>query len=192
MHLTIGTADLVDKILWDEETSQIATGGFTLADVLPSTSTYMLKGAPLYVNYTTKVAQLVKTAICVAGSTTTVTRVAKNHQFKVGDVVSKTVGAIGVAITAIDTTTSDSYDTLTHLTNGGAWSADDVLFQAAAVGASSAYKYTANALLSNNKANTGSITLTGVIGALEIEESNLPYSVTTAMKTALGARFQFI
>ena len=192
MNLSIGTTDPVNKILWDEYKADKGAGGATLAAILPSTSTYLLKGAPLYINYTTRVAQLVKTAVVVTGSTTTVTKVAKNHNFKVGDVISKTVGAVAVAITAIDTTTSDEYDTLTHLTNGGAWSAADVLFQAASVSATSAYLYTANALLATNVKNLGSITVTGVIGALEIQEANLPYSLTTAIKTALGARFQFI
>ena len=193
MNLTIGTADPVNKVLWDEYKADRAAGGGTLADVLPSASTYLLKGAPLYINFTTRVVQLVKTALVVTGSTTTATRVAKNHQFKVGDVIASAVSGNGVAITAIDTTTSATYDILSHLTNGGAWAADTVIFQAAAVGTGdAAYLYTANALLSDNVKNTGSVTVTAVIGALEIQEANLPYSLTTAIKTALGARFQFI
>ena len=82
---------------------------------------------------------------------------------------------------------------LSHLTNGGAFSADDVVFEAAAVGTGdAAYKYDANGLLSDNIKNVGTPTLTAVIGALEIQEANLPYSITDAIKTALGSRFQFI
>jgi hypothetical protein len=192
MDLNIGTADVVNKVLWEEYDADRAAGGFTLADVLPDSATYVLKGAPLTVNYTTRVAVLVKTALVVAGSTTTVTRVEKNHLFKVGDVIADAVSGNGVAITAISYANA-AYDTLTHLTNGGAYSAADVLFQAAAVGTGdAAYLYTANALLSDNSKNVGSVTMTAIIGALEIREANLPYSLDTAIKTALGARFQFV
>lgn len=192
MNLTIGTADSVNKILWDESKSTRANGGFSLADVLPSTFGYVLKGAPISVNHTSRVANLVKTAVVITGSTTTATKVAKNHQFKVGNVIAAAVSGNGVAITAIDTSDAD-YDVLSHLTNGGAFSADAVIFEATAAGTGDAtYKYTANALLSDNIKNTGTPTLTAVIEALEIEEANLPYSLTTAIKTALGSRFQFI
>lgn len=192
MNLTIGTKDPVNAVLWDESKSTRANGGFSLADVLPSASTYVLKGAPISVNHTSRVANLVKTGLVVTGSTTTATRVEKNHEFKVGDVIANAVSGNGVAITAIDTSNAD-YDVLSHLTNGGAFTAADVIFEATAVGSSDAtYKYEANALLSDNIKNVGTPTLTAVIGALEIQEANLPYSVTDAIKTALGSRFQFI
>ena len=192
MNLTIETKDLVNKILWDESKATRANGGFSLAATLPSGSLYVLKGAPISVNHTSRVATIVKTGLVVTGSTTTVTRVEKNHFFIVGDVIANAVSGNGVAITAIDTSNAD-YDALTHLTNGGAFSAADVVFEATAVGTGDAtYKYAANGLLSDNVKNTGTPTLTLVIGALEIQEANLPYSVTDAIKTALGSRFQFI
>lgn len=192
MNLTFGAKDPVNKILWDEMKADRASGGFSLADVLPTSSTYLLKGAVLSVDYDGRSANVVKTAVVVAGSTTTSTRVAKNHTFKVGDVIAKAVSGNGVAITAIDTS-NDDYDALTHLTNGGAFSADDVIFEATAVGTGDAtYKYVANALLSDNTKIAGTPTVTGVIGALEVQEANLPYSVTAEIKTALGARFLFV
>ena len=101
MNLTIGTKDPVNTILWDESKSSRANGGYSLADVLPSDSTYVLKGTPVSVNHTSRVANIVKTGLVVTGSTTTATRVAKNHLFKVGDVIAKAVSGNGVAITAI-------------------------------------------------------------------------------------------
>ena len=66
---------------------------------------------------------------------------------------------------------------------GGAFSANDVIFEAAAVGTGdAAYKHDANALLSDNIKNVGTPTLTAVSGALEIEEANLPHSVTCRNK----------
>lgn len=192
MDLTIGSKDSVNKILWDESKATRAIGGFSLADVLPTGTLYVAKGTPISVNHTSRVANLVKTGLVVTGSTTTATRVAKNHLFKVGDVIAKAVSGNGVAITAIDTSNAD-YDVLAHLTNGGAFSAADVVFEATAVGTGDAtYKYAAGALLSDNIKNSGTPTLTAVIGALEVQEANLPYSLTDAIKTSLGARFQFI
>lgn len=194
MHLTIGTNDPVRKVLWGEDMAERASGGFTFADVMPSATlnAYILKGCPIYVDYDSRVAQPVKTATAQASSTTTATRVDKGHLFKVGDVIAKAVSGNGVAITAIDTS-NDDYDVLSHLTNGGAATAGDVIFQAAAVGTGdAAYKYTANSLLSDNVKNYGSITCSAVISALEIDESNLDYPLTSEIKTALGARFQFV
>lgn len=193
MHLNIGDKDPVNKILWDESKATRSSGGFALAaDILPSTSTHVLKGAPISVDHSTRIANIVKTAVVSAGSTTTKTRVAKGHLIKVGDVIAKAVDGNAVAITAIDTSNAD-YDELTHLTNGGAFSENDVIFEAAAVGTgNAAYKHDANALLSDNIKNVGTPTLTAVSGALEIQEANLPHSVTAEIKASLGSRFQFI
>ena len=190
MILNIGANDPKNKILWDEETA-VQGGSFTLADVLPSVAMYVLKGVALAVNHTSRVCNIVKTGLVVTGSTVTATRVAKNELFKVGDVISKVVGGAAVAITAIDYS-NDGYNVLSHLTNGGAFSADDVIFEAAAVGASSAYKYTANGLLNDNTKNAGSITMTRVAFALSIQELNLPYPVSAAIKTALTSRYEFV
>ena len=120
MHLNIGDKDPVNKILWDESKATRASGGFSLANVLPSTSTHVLKGAPISVDHSTRVANIVKTAVVSAGSSTTKTRVAKGHLIKVGDVIAKAVDGKAVAITAIDTSNAD-YDELTHTTNGGSF-----------------------------------------------------------------------
>jgi len=197
MNLNIGTKDPVNKILWDEYDAKRAQGGFSLAADTPSSSAsgWILKGLPMAVNYTTRVAEIVKTAVVIAGSTTTVTRVAKGSLFIVGDIVANVLSGNAVAITGIDTTNAD-YDALTHLTNGGAFVAGTVLFEAAAVSTGgAAYLFAANALLSDNTKISGTATVSAVISAQEIQELNLPASIPTAVKTALnsnGQYFQFV
>ena len=195
MNYTIVSSDAVKKPVFRQETIDMykMPGGFLLSLTELKTGTSQIdRGTPVSLNWTTRIATIVKTALVVAGSTTTVTRVAKNHQFKVGDVISKTVGAIGVAITAISTSNSD-YDTLTHLTNGGAWSDGDVLFQATAVGATSTELRSADALtiydaITLNRTNVNVDVLTG--GVIE-KEANLPYSLHSTNKTSLTSRFYY-
>jgi len=198
MDLNIGTKDPVNKILWDEIDAKRSQGGFTLASNTPASGVtgWIFKGLPLNVNYTTRVAEVVKTATVITGSTTTATRIAKGSLFSIGDVIANAIDGTGVAITAIDRTTSSDYDILTHLTNGGAFTADTVLFEAAAVGTGdAAYLFAANALLSDNTKITGSATLTAILSAQEIIEANLPAPVSSEIKTALNANgqyFQFV
>lgn len=197
MNLNIGTKDPVNKILWDEYDAKRAQGGFSLAADTPSSNAtgWLLKGLAMAVNYTTRVAEIVKTAVVITGSTTTVTRVAKGNLFIVGDVIANVLSGNGVAITGIDTTNAD-YDALTHLTNGGAFVAGTILFEAAAVGTGdAAYLHVANSLLSDNTKIAGTATVTAVISAQEIQELNLPAPIPADVKTALnlnGQYFQFV
>ena len=198
MDLNIGTKDPVNKILWDEIDAKRSQGGFTLASNTPASGVtgWIFKGLPLNVNYTTRVAEVVKTATVITGSTTTATRIAKGSLFTVGDAIANAVEGVAVEITAINTASAE-YDILTHTTNGGAFVADTVLFEAAAVAedGNAAYLFAANALLSDNTKITGSATVTAVISAQEIIEANLPAPVTDAVKTALNANgqyFQFV
>ena len=198
MDLNIGTKDPVNKILWDEINAKRAQGGFTLASNTPASGVtgWILKGLPLNVNYTTRVAEVVKTALIIAGGSITKTRIAKGSLFIVGDAIANAVEGVAVEITAIDTT-NDDYDILTHLTNGGAFDAGTVLFEAAAVAGdgNAAYLFAANALLSDNTKITGSATVTAILSAQEIIEANLPAPVSSEIKTALNANgqyFQFV
>lgn len=191
MDLVIGTKDPVNKILWDESKAVRAAGGFTLIASVLSGLTVLLKGAPLSVDFTARTAKVVKTATVITGGDATHTRVSKGSAFKVGSVISEAVGAIAVAITVIDTTNA-AYDVFTHLSTSSAFTAGNVIFEADTVGATSAYLYTVNALLSDNTKIAGSSTVTAVIGALEIKEANLPYPISAAMKTALTSRFLFV
>lgn len=192
MILTIGAKDPVNKILWDEAKADREAGGFTLTSA-GLTGEYLLKGVPLEVNYTTRVANVVKTSTVITGSTATATRITKGSAFKVGQFISNVVGAISVAITAIDTTNA-AYDELAHASVTTPFVTGSAIFEATNAGAASVYLRTANALLSDNvKLITGaSVTVTAVIRALSIQEANLPYPISAAMKTALTTRFHFV
>lgn len=103
MYLNTGSADPKNKILWDEYKADRAAGGFTLADTLPTGALYLLKGSPINVNYTTRVATLVKSASIVGGTTAAPTvkssSLVGGHNFKVGDVISD--GTVALAIASI-------------------------------------------------------------------------------------------
>jgi hypothetical protein len=172
MILTTGIKDPVNKILWDETKAKRANGGFTLPSGLPGL--YLLKGAPLSVNYTTRTANAVKTATVLAGSTATVTRLPKGSSFVVGSVISNVVGAIAVAVTAIDETNA-AYDALTHATVTTPFVTGSVIFEATAAGATSTYLNAVNALLSDNVKLVGSPTVTAVIAANSGIKSSLSY-----------------
>ena len=140
--------------IWDEQLTHsdgLGGGYLDTTELDASVGTgYVDKGCPLYLDYSTKKAHVVKGGTVVTGSTTTKTRITKPHLFKVGDIVAVT-GKIAVAITAIDTTTSTEYDILTHLTNTTAYTAGAVLVEAKTAGASAVEKYTANCVLLNTR-----------------------------------------
>lgn len=107
-------------------------------------------GTPVNYNLDTRKATLVKVAELHANATDTDTtyQVKKNHQFKVGDIIGRTVGGNAYAITAIDTSNAD-YDIFTvGTTLGEALTAGDVLLQSSAEGVSAcAEKNIANGML---------------------------------------------
>ena len=89
-----------------------------------------------------------------ADKSATTIKIAKNSGIAVGDVLAK--GKVGVACTAVDTTSSTTFDTVT-VTLGVALSKGDVLYQAAAASTSAAApKYTPAFLLGQFvEANSG-------------------------------------
>jgi hypothetical protein len=84
-------------------------GGVALGKSRVKTGTVEIPaGAPVYVNKSTRVAELVKTATVLTGGTSTAVRVPITHQFKAGEYVTD-----GVAVQTISTITAGTtYDTL--------------------------------------------------------------------------------
>lgn len=309
MLLNIGTTDPVNKILWDESKSRRDNGGWTLADTLNSAIIWLLKGAPINVDYDSRVANLVKSSAITGGDVTN-PEIALLHSFKIGDFISD--GVVSLEISAIVETTTEATLSFTsgtlstavvgtvlyesaaaQLAAGGAGSvatvqdtAGDYLIATAAVGADGAkwnnvslvieqaaddvlaiayaagvltisladttpgnnnlaaiqtlidamgtveglditeliftgidwddkqtgatlttaedlfdggvnqiapaYKFAPNGLLSDNTKIVGEPTITLVIQALDVEEDNLPYPMTAAFKTSLGALIKFV
>lgn len=93
---------------------------------------------------------VVKTALVVenVGSSGTSIKVAKGHHFKVGDFVMSALNGKAYAISAIDTTTNATYDTITIGTTIGAIAKDVVIMEAVEEQSSSgaAFKYAPKAL----------------------------------------------
>lgn len=90
-------------------------GGVSLDKTrIPATLLYVLAGSPVNVNKTTRVAELIKTAVCVASSASgDAVRVAKGHLFAAGDII--TDGYVVCAISSI-TTSNANYDVIVPAT----------------------------------------------------------------------------
>jgi len=183
------------KILED-----VPGGGTLKISELKAATTWLNGGAVVQYLESTRVVNLVKTALLYADATDAATeyQVHKNHEFKVGEYLACTVGAKAYAITIIDTTTSTLYDILkVGTTLGEALTATDVvvLFISSATGPTAAvYTYAANGILRHgvkiDQLNTAA-TAVSVVTRGTVYERRLPFSVSLAMKTALGARILF-
>ena len=197
MNYEIQDPDSKKLELWKEETIFVVTGGFNVdKTILPSTMTYLPKGSLLNINHTTRVAKLVKTAKVynAAISSATDIDIDKAHALKVGDVVARDADGTAYAISAIDTTSSADYDTITiGTTLGYALSEGDVLFVAAAEGASGAAELVqANAVNYVDVDLAGTPAATVIVRAYEVKEAKLPYATHALNKTSLTSRFYFI
>ena len=87
------------------------------------------------------------------GASDTQIKVAKFHNFAVGNFIMSDVGGKAYAITAIDTTSSKTYDTITIGTAIGAVAKDGFIIEAAAQSAdtSSALKYVPQTIVGTGK-----------------------------------------
>ena len=178
------------KPVFNLENTKVSTGGF-LADktnLLGVTTVY--RGAPIEANYATGIAKVLKTATVITGGTTSAPRIAKGHLFIAGEFLAKTVGAVSVTISSIDTSNTD-YDVFTLSGAVTGLVADDTLFQATNAGSNAVFYATPNMFLYNDLV-VESGDLTGVIFSLEIKESHLPYPINAEIKTSVGYLFTFI
>ena len=91
-------------------------------------------------------------AIAEATATDTTIKVAKGHPYNVGDVVMLAIGGTAKTITAIDKSSSKTYDVITlDATLGTAIEIGDQLIEAAEAGDSGAFKYTPLSLSGTGK-----------------------------------------
>lgn len=189
MELIIGDKDPVNKTLWIEDLAIRDTSGGTFnTSELPASATWLLKGAPCYMNDTTGAVNAVKSMKVVAGGTTTIPFVEKNHLFVVGDFVFRTVGGLAVTINSIDTTTSATHDIVTLSAALTGTVADDILMQSVAAGASAgALKYVPNGLIYANVKIDASPSVAVVINILsKIQRANLPFYLNEVQITELN------
>lgn len=116
---------------------------------------YLREGAVLSAADEKGICHVVKFAQVVAevGASDKTIKVKKFHNFAVGNFIMAGVGGKAYAITAIDTTSSKSYDTITIGTAIGAISKNGFIIEAAAQSAdtSSALKYTPQTIVGTGK-----------------------------------------
>ena len=179
--------EVFQKILED-----VPGGGTLQIDELKAATTWLNKGAPVQYTESTRVVNLVKTAVLQddAADDATTYKVEKNHEFKVDDILSAVIGGTAYTIDAIDTA-DPLYDVLTvETTLAVGYSKGDILFEAAtAVASGSVYKYAAaNGILKDgvkiDQDNTAA-TAVSMVTRGTVYENRIPFSVSAAMKTAL-------
>lgn len=117
--------------IWRGE-CKILPGGFKPKQEF-AVGTVLHRGTPLYIDFETMTAAVVKTAKVVKGGTTIAPRLAKGHYFNIGDVVTKNGnGASTPSIMKIDTTNSE-YDTVTLSASYTGLVENDILVESKAV-----------------------------------------------------------
>lgn len=127
------------------------TGGFTLDTTNLPTGSYIRAGAMMTFDASTRMATVIPSAVLAesAANNATVYHVAKGSIFTVGKNMAATVGGAAYPISAIDTTGSSSYDSVTLSTTlGVALTAGAALFLSNAAGPTAgAYTGTVKGLL---------------------------------------------
>lgn len=130
---------------WRKEVKMLP-GGFSLKDPFPVGSV-IRKSSPLCVDFSNMSAAVVKVGKVLTGGTTTAPRVAKGHNFVVGDLVMK-IGVTGKAVnvSSIDRTNSE-YDVITFSAALTGVASGDFVQEAVADSDNFKVKYTANMVL---------------------------------------------
>jgi hypothetical protein len=167
----------------------IPGGGVVEKDDFPTADTEMKEGALLAkandgIYHLTKTVEVHTNA--ASGATTV--EVEKKHALKVGNILTNTgKTATSRAITAIDTTSSIVYDTLTLAAALGVAIVDgDILIEASATGVTGAsFKYSPEAIATNPVDLDADNTGCGLMVRGRVRESLLPYPVDSTIKALL-------
>lgn len=179
MKRTVGTNSIPVWQGTDDDIS-LAQGGFALAATGLAADTIIPAGTPVIYNETTRSAAIMGTGVVYedAGGSATVYKVKKGHTLKVGDYFAKgAAGGKAYAITAIDSTTSSDYDSVTVGTTIGAVTAGDLVYVSTATGATaSAYPAINGLLYDDTLANTGESISVVIVGT--VYARRVPYNAT--------------
>lgn len=181
------TAPAPDPHIWDElNTHSDGLGGGILAVTeLDATKNngYLLKGAPLYLDYATKMAHVVKAATVITGGTTTAPRVNKNHLFVVGDTAY--VSGDAVTVNSIDATNA-AYDVITFSAPNVGAAAGAVILSSVAAGTTPVIEYTANCLLGDTVKMIAGTTVTCIIDIDQwVPVARIPHTISALTISAL-------
>jgi hypothetical protein len=159
---------------------------FDLSNV-PADTEYIAAGTPVYINKTTRVAFLVKTATIADATDADAVYIDTPHLFSVGDHVYD--GATAQTITAI-TASGDDMDILT-LDGDLSTTAEGTVLTVATAAATATALHTPNALVKDDIYVGDGVALVDnaegsyVIGG-SVRESALTYPLSTTQKTALA------
>lgn len=177
-----------EPVIWDELKAHSEGLGGGMLDVTELDATkndgYLIKGCPAYLDFSTKVAHVIKAATVVTGGTTSAPRVSKNHLYKVGDFVY--VSGDAVTINAIDTS-NPAYDVLTLSAACTGATAGAILVQALAAGATPAAKYAANVILGNKVKIVAGVTVDCIYKVDQwVEKARILHPISAATISALN------
>lgn len=167
-----------------DEVSGGASLNVTRLDSLTAGKEYIAAGAPVYYVPSTRVAELCKTATIIDGGSTSAPRIQKNHHFKVNDIIGD--GTTAQKITAIDSTTSEDYDTLTlNSTIAAAATAGTKMFEGTVTGSSAVLKYTPNGVVKDDVRIAEGNAAVSIVRIGTVREDALTYPLPDLFKTAL-------
>lgn len=176
------------KVIFDSILDEVV-GGVSLAvanlDYLTNNANvdkrFLPAGTPVYVNYTTRVATVCKSAIALASSSAKAIRVPKNHHFKVDDILND--GATGATITGI-TTSVAAYDTIA--VDADLIYAEGTKYcEGSVTGSSTTLKYSPNGLTKDEVYLANGNADVAVVIAGQVREAALTYPINTLYATAL-------
>lgn len=188
MHYAVTPKDAPFLELWQEKTVHVLSGGFNIQNFASFAVLGKLpKGIPLAVDFKNHTATPVKGVVLnsALGASDTTAQVKKNGLFAVGDFIG--TGTKAVQITAINTDNA-AYNVITLSEAIGAVANGGVLFSATEAGAGKVLAI--NALnYADVKYTPGVFACSAIIQAYEVNNSRLPYPLTTTQISQLGDRF---
>jgi hypothetical protein len=151
-------------------------------DYTDSKKKYLKAGAPVYVDLSTRIAKVCKSALGIDGGTSTNIRVGKYHHFLVGDFFND--GVTTGLISAIDKTGSTAYDTVT--VNTALIYADGTKYgEGTVTGSSVALAYTPNGVTRDDAYIADGNANVAVVKMGTIREDALTYPINALYAKAL-------
>jgi hypothetical protein len=173
---------VVFESILDEVPGGVSLEVITRLDYLTSGKEYLKAGAPVYVDLSTRIAELCKTTKSEVVIDATHLYVKNNHHFKVGD--SITDGTFSRIISAI--AASGSYDIITA-PSGLVYTVGTIYNEATAGAASafSAYAYTPNGLIKDDVYIKDGNADVAVVKMGTVRGDALDYPLSAANKIAL-------
>ncbi len=178
--------------------SEIPSGGVLAVDRIPGTTKELKKGTMLALSNTAGMYQPVKTAKVVGSGGATVThyQLAAPAEFIVGEALGVAGGATGATISAV-TRQTNTVTVVVDTALGVLVTADTFVHESTASGATTNLYLPKYLLKDNIDVREADYTTLqnisfGVVARADVDESLMPYPITTVQKTAMTDRFMFV